>query len=446
MSDKTKTKSNKLTFAECYSTSFGMLVGSGIISMTGLAIGYTGSGVFLAYILAGALCLISNFPLFIATSVVPKTSGNYFCAGAISDTMAGLFAYLYFFGSISISFYGASFVSYLLSIVNIPLDTRIIALASLLVFFIANLYGGKTVAKLQTLMNIFLLAAWVSFLFLGLPKVNPGNFSMDNMFPNGFQGLMEATTMLVFAMGGGLWLTNSGGRIENPEKNIVKGNLLATGTGMVLFALISVVAAGVLPLAEVSGQPLTLVAKAIYPGAGYLFFVIGGALCALTTTMNASYLNMANALYKTSQDGWFPDFMGKKNNHGVPWVLMTICFVISAIPIILGVDTTLLSRMTTGFNYLTKLLPNIALIAIVNKYPDAWKNSRYHMKRSVLIPFQVICNIILVWLIYRNLRNFPVMMYPVIIGLVILFVVIAHVRTKKVQAIKEARIAEDPDE
>ena len=89
MSDKTKTKSNKLTFAECYSTSFGMLVGSGIISMTGLAIGYTGSGVFLAYILAGALCLISNFPLFIATSVVPKTSGNYFCAGAISDTMAG---------------------------------------------------------------------------------------------------------------------------------------------------------------------------------------------------------------------------------------------------------------------------------------------------------------------------------------------------------------------
>lgn len=429
----------KLTFAECYSTSFGMLVGSGIISMTGIAIQYTGSGVFLAYILAGALCLISNAPLFIATSVVPRTSGNYFCSGMLGTWMAGLFGYLYFFGSISISFYGASFVSYLLSIVDIPLDNRIIALASLSIFFVANLFGGKNVARLQTLMNVFLVAAWVSFLFLGFPKIVAENFTPANMFPRGMDGLMEATTMLVFAMGGGLWLTNSGGRIENPERNIIRGNVMATGTGMILFALISIVAAGVLPLSEVSGKPLTLVAKAIYPGSGYLFFVVGGALFALTTTMNASYLNAANALFKTSQDGWFPGFMSKKNRYGVPWVLMSIVFCVSALPILLGVHTTLLSRMTTGFNYLTKIIPNIALIALASRFPIEWKNSRYYMKRPVLIVFQIICNIIMLWLVYRNLRNFPKEMYALVFGLVVLFVVIALRRQKHVKEIIDAR-------
>ena len=428
-------KTNKLTFSECYSTGFGMLVGSGIISMTGIAIGYTGSGVWLAYILAGILCLVCNAPLFIATSVVPRTSGNYHSSLAISTNMGGLFSYLYFFGSISISFYGASFVSYFLSIVHTTIDTRIISLGCLSIFFVLNIFGGKKVAKAQTIMNVFLAAAWISFLILGFPKIRPENFTKANMFPNGINGLLEATTMLVFAMGGGLWLTNSGGRIENPEKNIIKGNVLITGTGMVLFAIISVVAAGVLPISEVAGKPLTVVAQAIYPGNTYLFFVIGGALLALTTTMNASYLNMANALYKTSQDGWFPAFMGKKNKYGVPYVLMTIVFVVSALPILFGADTKILSRMTTGFNYLTKLIPNLALMAIVAKFPAEWKASRYYMKKPVLTVFYVICNLTLVWLIYRNMRSFPVQMLPVVAALVIVFYIIARFRSKKVKEI-----------
>lgn len=47
-------------------------------------------------------------------------------------------------------------------------------------------------------------------------------------------------------------------------------------------------AGGVLPVSETANQPLDLVARAIMPSPVFLFFVIGGALLALTTTLNAT--------------------------------------------------------------------------------------------------------------------------------------------------------------
>lgn len=134
MAEKSESKVYKMTFVESYSTSFGILVGSGIISMTGIAIGYTGSGVWLAYILAGIICLISHGPLLLAASVVPKTSGDYFYCKVVGERMGGMYAYLFLTRGISVSFYGASFVSYLLSIVDTSIDTRILILLVLGVF------------------------------------------------------------------------------------------------------------------------------------------------------------------------------------------------------------------------------------------------------------------------------------------------------------------------
>lgn len=82
MSSK-QNNSGKLSFAECYSISIGFVIGVGIITMTGIAIGYTGVGVSLAFVLAGLALLIMEVPKMLAASVVPKTSMSYILATSI---------------------------------------------------------------------------------------------------------------------------------------------------------------------------------------------------------------------------------------------------------------------------------------------------------------------------------------------------------------------------
>ena len=66
------------------------------------------------------------------------------------------------------------------------------------------------------------------------------------------------------------------------------------------------VAGGVLPVSETANQPLDLVARAIMPTPVFLFFVIGGALLALTTTLNATFAWITSPSYRPANDGWLP--------------------------------------------------------------------------------------------------------------------------------------------
>ncbi|RGX55864.1 APC family permease [Anaerotruncus sp. AF02-27] len=443
MSNKTEKANEKLSFAECYSTGIGMVIGAGIITMTGVCIGFTGSGVFIAYLLAGVAVLLANGPLLLTAAVLPRTSGNYVYASMLNRKLGGVYACIIFLTDVTIGYMGISFANYLESLV--PINKTVTALVVVTIFFVANLFGGKSVARVQTLLNIVLVLAWGSFLVLGLPQVNPANFSHENLFPNGAEGIKDSVTMLVFAMGGGLWLTNSGGRVKKPHKTILLGNLAITGSAMLLFSLIAVVAAGVLPLSETAGQPLTVVARQIYPGNTYLFFVVGGALIALATTINACFLNTANALVRSSEEGWFPGYLGRLNRYGVPYILLSLLFVITIAPIIFGIDTTLFSRMTTGLTYLTKIVPNVACIAVLRKYPQIWKDSKLHMSTPVLTVFLLVCYGTLGWIVYENMKTYPPVLLAVVVAVLGITILFITFREKEQIRIKAERNISDDD-
>ena len=57
---------------------------------------------------------------------------------------------------------------------------------------------------------------------------------------------------------------------------------------MALYAVMSTIAAGVLPVDQVANQPLSVSAVVFMPKAVYTFFVVGGAMFALLTTLNFS--------------------------------------------------------------------------------------------------------------------------------------------------------------
>ncbi|MGL5625276.1 hypothetical protein, partial [Cetobacterium sp.] len=214
-----------LNFKELVTIGIGIIIGSGVITLTGFGIGYTDTGISIAYILAGLLFLFSMLPTLIVGVTVPRTSFSYTISKELISPLAGgIFLMLFFIGRIILSFFGVSFGNYLASIVP-GVNSNLAGILVITFFYIVNLFGVESATKVQKIFNIILILALSSFAFLGLIKLQPDALTMQRLFPNGMGGIVSAIALVMFSMGGGLVLLEFGGMVEKPEKTLLKAIL-----------------------------------------------------------------------------------------------------------------------------------------------------------------------------------------------------------------------------
>jgi APA family basic amino acid/polyamine antiporter len=211
--------------------------------------------------------------------------------------------------------------------------------------------------------------------------------------------------------------------------------ILSTVIVAVFYALIGVVASGVLPLDDVAFQPLTLVAQTIFPAWLYYFFIIGGALFALATTLNGTLSWVTRGLQLSAQEGWLPEVCAKENKGGTPVVLLLVFFVVGAIPILSGMDTTTISNMGVGLNQVCLVMEVIACWRLPKVMPEAYENAIMKLKLPVLY-------VLLVLSIILNVGTFIITMDgmtpAVLIGIavfVVLLIAYTMVRWNHVKAL-----------
>ena len=225
------------------------------------------------------------------------------------------------------------------------------------------------------MVAILLLALGVYIVF-GLPRVDYGSFFEPGaIMPNGFINFLTASALLYFPMGGAKFIAELGGEIENPGKNIPRSMFLSTGIVAVFYAFMGVVAAGVLPIDQVAGKTLVVSAEAIFPRPVYLFFVIGGALFALATTLNGTLSWITKGLYVAAKEGWIPESMADENKKGVPYKLLILFFIIGAVPILMGMDVSFISSLGVGLTVICNVLPVSAAFFFVKKKPEAYERA-----------------------------------------------------------------------
>ena len=198
--------------------------------------------------------------------------------------------------------------------------------------------------------------------------------------------------------------------------------ILSTIIVAVFYALLGVVASGVLPLDQVAFQNLTLVAQTIFPAWLYYFFIIGGALFALATTLNGTLSWVTRGLQLSASDGWLPEICAKENKGGAPVVLLLVFYVVGAIPILSGMDTTTISNMGVGVNQVLLVMEVIACWRLPKLMPEAYEKATMKLKLPVLY-------VLLILSIALNVATFFVslsdMTTAVWIGIAIFVVVMA---------------------
>ena len=83
---------NKLTRMDLFSMAIGQIIGVGIMTMTGIAIGFTGRSVNIAYIFAGILTVISAIPQIFIGGTANFIGGQYSQIAVLGNKkLAGIF-------------------------------------------------------------------------------------------------------------------------------------------------------------------------------------------------------------------------------------------------------------------------------------------------------------------------------------------------------------------
>jgi len=424
-----------LGFWDLMAIAIGQIIGAGIMSTTGVAIGMTGTGVVLAFLLSPFLTIISIFPVAILSAAAPTTGGPYrYCSRLMGKGMGMIYLLLHAtaFGA-AISQYALSFGAYFSSIVPM-VNQHVAAMVILTLFFGMNLVGTKSAAILNKVITVALFGGLILFIVCGLPKADLG-YVMDtkNLFLNGPFAFVSTLALLSSATAGAQFIAELGGEAKDAGRTIPRVMVVSTFGVGVFYVLIAIVAAGVLPIDQVANQPLTLVAEKTMPGVLFYLFVIGAALGATSSTLNSTLSWITKPLLVACDDGLLPKGFGTVSKQGVPYKLLTFFYLVGMIPLALKFDISFITKFTTANSLLTKLLVCIALFVMASKYSAILKNSTLKISEGTAKLLAVVGIIVLCVLSYSLFANLSIMVIGFLAVLVVGVVIYVSVFTKNVK-------------
>lgn len=358
----------------------GLTIGAGVFSLVGYGIGMTGDSVWLAFALAVLLGFFYNAPMLFASGALVMDGGPYALISTIlGKKYAGMYVVSFFLYFPTVAIYALALGVYVNSLLP-NISPSVAAIIALTVFYIVNIRGLDTLSRFQNIMTVMLIVGIATFIIIGLSRVNfalLSSASNPNFLANGPKGLFKATCLLSFATYCQYYLMFFSKYAKKPKRDIPFGILGTTIIITFVYIGIAIVASGVLPVKVVADQPLTYVAKEILPFPVYIFFMICGPFMALTTTINSVYATYVQPLQSATRDGWFPKSFAVTNKKGSPWKILTICWLASMLPIVLGWDINTIANTYI----MTDLILGVFLIAsmaqIPKKYPRAWQNREF---------------------------------------------------------------------
>ncbi len=374
----------QLSLFDLISIAVGTIIGSGIMVLTGIGIGMTGRGIAWAFLVAGILVAIPVIAVASLGSAIPNKGGMYTYVRDLIGPKTGFFYIaLMVAGQLVLANYALGFAEYALSLFP-SINTKFLAMLMMTLIFLANITGLRTAVIIQKIMIIVLLSALLLFIIFGLPKVPDYGVFLDpaEVFPSGFTGFFAAVFLVRYALIGAEYLSEFGGSAKNPGRNIPLAMLSSIGVIAILYCLLGVVASGVLPVEDVAYQTLGSVAAVIFPKPLYLFFIIGGAMMALISTLNGVFSWCTQGINQAIEDGWLPKGLGVRNKKfGTPHILLFIFYVVGMFPIVLGREISFIAVLGNNIGLVFSILPILALYFLPRKNPVAYANAYFKLPK-----------------------------------------------------------------
>ena len=279
----------------------GML--SGIFVLPGLAVGITGSSVWLAFLVASVCILPAVLSKSELATAMPKSGGTYVyierAFGPLFGTVAGIGLWLSLLLKSAFSLVGLSAYLYVLIEVDAS-STKGIALIALLIILLLNVFGVKKVEKTQLVIVSISVVCLIAIIFLGANSFD--SRLLDPVFSDGSSGFIAGVAFLYISYAGVTKIAAVAGEIKNPEKNLPKTMVISLFLITTVYVFVALVLVGNIEASVLSTdiKPIHTLFQSI---GGNTFGYIAGVVGVITL------LSMANSGVLASSR--FPFAMGK---------------------------------------------------------------------------------------------------------------------------------------
>jgi amino acid transporter len=347
-----------LGVVESYAALLGILIGAGIFKVTGVAWELTGPSVIFGYLVLAPAILATSvaYSVFVSTPLGREPGGEYTHISRVFGGygLAFVGAWLKIISYIgALAYLARAFGDYVRQLFGGRGDVVVIAVGSLLFFYVIHVAGVRWFGRLQVWMCIVLGVSLVVLVVPGLFAVRMSNYRP--FFTGGVGGFAAALPPLFFAYAGFEALAQTAGEVRDSTARLPRVFLRGIVATMVIYLLMSVVAFGVMPAAKlrVSIAPMADAASQYLP-LGAAMLVTIGAIMALTTSVNATMLVPSRIAIMLAGDGLAPRWIGRVSPRtGTP---------------ILGLTCTLAAALILLLSGQIGLALNIAVFALVVLY------------------------------------------------------------------------------
>ena len=386
MSENTQELKRVLKFWDLMASAVGQIIGAGIMSLTGAAIALTGKSTPIAFILSTVFVVCSSLPYIFINSTIRTNGGMYTIVSLlVSKKLGGYFTIINVLGNLSLAMYALSASDYLMGLIGFG-QRQIIATIILTGFMVLNIVGIDAFAKVQNFMVVLLVVSLAIFTIAGLPKVQWSTLTApETWMTGGITGLLRATTLLTFATGGGTTVVNLAAEAVNPTHDIPRVIVISTLGVAVLYALMSIVAVGVLPIEQTAGQSLVNTARTVLPTPLFILFILGGAEMALASTLNNQLATATKPILQATWDGWFPASWGKLSKYKTPVFYLIILYIIGMVTIWTGADIDAIGSLVLILGQFTAVFIAYSMTQLPKVIPDEWNESAFHVSDGTLL-------------------------------------------------------------
>jgi basic amino acid/polyamine antiporter, APA family len=380
---------------ESYAAIIGILIGAGVFKVTGQAWLLTGPSVVLGYLVLAPAVLATSvaYAVFLSTPLGREPGGEYshllqtFGRRRLGLSLAFVGAWLK-----AISYIGAlAFLALACGEHLAPLLGGLgpgaivpIAFASLLLFYVVHVSGVRFFGRIQVAMCALLGVSIVVLVVPGLFHIDLGNYRP--FLPHGLAGFAASLPPLFFAYAGFESLAQTAGEVKDSTERLPRVFLKGIAATTVVFLAMSGVAFGVLPGEKLAATPTPMVlVGAVYLHAAAAWFVNLGAVMALTTSLNATFLVPSRLGLMLAADGLAPAWLARVSpSTGTPVVGLSLTLAL-AVALLLSGQIGLALNIAVFALVLLYFVHSLALLLLPRLNPELYASVTAPIPRPVQV-------------------------------------------------------------
>lgn len=314
-----ESRQRPMTLTAAVSMGVGAMVGAGIFALLGEVGSRAGNTVYVSFVIAGIISLLSAYSY-------AKLGVRYPSAGGIVEYLAQAYGSGYLTGILSIILYlsitivmalvARALGSYARALVapNAPqIWTNVFASAAVIALAFVNAFGSDLVSRLEKLIVFAKVSILTLFVALGLVLLKPGLLAPAAGAREPL-GTLGAVAICLLAYHGFGVITNTVEDMPKSSVTLPRALYAAIGIVMVLYVGVAVAVFGNLPLADVVRAKDYAMAEAARPLLGQTGFTIISiaALMSAASSINANLYSTAKMTYLLARDGELPEFEGRR--------------------------------------------------------------------------------------------------------------------------------------